>query len=152
VIVFVCASQLHAQVTPDQQADMLLAAARRAYNDKNFPFAAERFREFLTKFGNHKDANAARYGLALALLDGPRDYNGAVEQLAPLAGNKEFPEHGLVLYHLGLAKRGQGVKELAEATAKPQEAAQRQANAKQRFEEAAAQFAAALPVFTAKLK
>src|SRR5438105_3432827 len=120
-----------AQVTPEQAADMLLASARRAYNEKNYPFAADRFREFLAKYGNHKDVNAARYGLALALLDGPKDYNGAVEQLQPLAGVKDFAEHALVLYHLGLAKRGQGAKELAEAVAKPQEAAQRQANAKQ---------------------
>jgi TolA-binding protein len=152
LILITAAPKLDAQVTPDQQADMLLGAARRAYNEKNYPFAVERFREFLGKFGNHKEANAARYGLALALLDGARDYNGAVEQLQPLAGNKEIPEYGLVLYHLGLSKRGQGVKELAEAATKPQEAVQRQANAKQRFEEAAAQFAAAVPVLTAKLK
>jgi tetratricopeptide (TPR) repeat protein len=141
-----------AQVTPDQQAEMLLTAARRAYNEKNHPFAIEKFREFQAKFGNHKEANAARYELALALLDGPHDYNAAVEQLTPLAGNKEFPQHAFVLYHLGLAKRGQGVKELAEAVAKPNEAGQRQANAKQRFEEAAQNYAAAVPVFTAKAK
>jgi cellulose synthase operon protein C len=151
-VVVLWAGPAAAQVTPDQQAEMLLTAARRAYNEKNYPFAIERFREFQAKFGNHKEANAARYGLALALLDGPRDYNAAVEQLTPLAGNKEFPEHAFVLYHLGLAKRGQGVKELAEAVAKPNEAAQRQANAKQRFEEAAQQYAGAVPVFTAKVK
>ena len=50
---------------------MLLAGAKRAYNEKNYPFAADRFREFLAKYGGHKDANAARYGLALCLLDGP---------------------------------------------------------------------------------
>src|SRR5260370_39646801 len=79
-----------AQVTPDQQAEMLLTAARRAYNEKNYPFAIERFREFQAKFGNHKEANAARYGLALALLERPRDYNAPVEQLPPRAGNKEI--------------------------------------------------------------
>src|SRR4051794_27993236 len=49
---------LAAQMTPDQAADMLLTSARRAYNERNFPFAAARFREFLAKFGNHKDAAA----------------------------------------------------------------------------------------------
>src|SRR5438445_6440917 len=90
---------LHAQVTPDQAADMLLNSARRAYNDKNYPFAADRFREFLNKYGGHKEAPAARYGLALTLLDGPaKDFNAAVENLQAIAGNKEFAEHGSVLY------------------------------------------------------
>src|SRR6516225_10213334 len=103
VALFLAATAAPAQVTPDQAADMLLTSARRAYNEKNYPFAADRFREFLSKYGNHKDANNARYGLALALLDGPRDYNGAAEQLQALAGNKDFPEHALVLYHFGMA-------------------------------------------------
>jgi TolA-binding protein len=152
VALFLAATAAPAQVTPDQAADMLLTSARRAYNEKNYPFAADRFREFLSKYGNHKDANNARYGLALALLDGPRDYNGAAEQLQALAGNKDFPEHALVLYHFGMAKRGLGLKELAEAAAKPQEAAQRQANAKQRFEESVQQYAAALAAFTSRVK
>ena len=45
-----------AQVAPDQAADMLLTSARRAYNEKNYPFAAQRFKEFLDKYGNHKEA------------------------------------------------------------------------------------------------
>src|SRR5262249_39426848 len=78
----VAATSLRAQVAPDQPADLLLNTARKAYNDKNYPFAAARFREFLTRFGNHTHTPAARYGLALALLDGPeRDYAGAREQL-----------------------------------------------------------------------
>ncbi|HEV3235571.1 MAG TPA: tetratricopeptide repeat protein, partial [Gemmataceae bacterium] len=146
-----CSAQ--AQVTPDQAADMLLNSARRAYNDKNYPFAADRFREFLNKYGGHKDAPAARYGLALALLDGPsKDYNGAIENLQAIAGNKEFAEHGSVLYHLGLAKRSLGMKELAEAVAKPNEAAQRRDAANHRFEEAAQQFAAAFAAYSTKTK
>ena len=70
--------------TPDQQAEMLLAAGRKAYTDHNPQFAAEKFREFLGKYGGHKDANAARYGLGLALLDLPdRDYAKALEALGP---------------------------------------------------------------------
>src|SRR5262245_12916403 len=120
------------QVTPDQMAEMILNSARKGYNEKNYPFAVMRFREYLTNFGNHKDANIARYGLALALLDGPdKDQNGALEQLNPLLGNKDFPDRGYVLYYTGVAHRGLGVKELAQAQAKPQEAPQRKQAAAQ---------------------
>jgi TolA-binding protein len=147
------AASSSAQVAPDQAADMLLASARRAYNEKNYPFAAQRFKEFLDKFGNHKEAPSAHYGLALALLDGPeRDYQRALDALQPLAGAKEFPDHPFVLYYLGLAQRGLGVRELAQAEAKPQEAPQRRAAANRRFEEAAKQFAAAVAAFTARAK
>jgi TolA-binding protein len=130
---------------------MLLASARRAYNEKNYPFAAQRFKEFLDKFGNHKDAPSARYGLALALLDGPeRDYQRALDALQPLAGAKDFPDHPFVLYYLGVAQRGLGVRELAQAEARPQEAPQRRAAANGRFDEAAKQFAAAVAAFTAR--
>src|SRR5260370_34913357 len=98
-VVLLWAGPAAAQVTPDQQAEMLLTAARRAYNEKNYPFAIERFREFQAKLGNHKEANAARYGLALALLHGPREYNAPLGQLTPRAYNKEFPEHAFVLDH-----------------------------------------------------
>ncbi len=140
-----------AQVSPDQAAAMLLDSARKAYNDHNYSFAVTRFREFLGRFGNHKDAPAARYGLALALLGLPdKDYAGALEQLQQLAGNKNFSDHAHVLYYLGLAHRGLGTRELAQAIAKPQEANQRRAAAAQRFEEAGKQFAAALAAFTAR--
>jgi TolA-binding protein len=140
-------------VTPDQQAAMILDSARKAYNEKNYPFAVQRFQEFLAKFGNHKEAPSARYGLALCFLEGPdRNYNGAVEQLQPLLGSKDVPEYPFILYHFALAKRGQGVRELAEGVAKPQEAPQHRANANQRFEEANQQFAAAAAAFQAKAK
>ena len=120
------ASSLPGQVPADQAADMLLNSARKAYNERNYPFAAARFREFLAKYGGHKNAPAARYGLALALLDGPdKDYAAAADQLQPLAGDLRFPDHAYVLYYLGLARRGQGVKELAQA--KPQDLPQRRA-------------------------
>src|SRR5262249_48994224 len=140
-VVLVWAAALPAQLKPDQAAEMLLASASRAYNEKNYPFAAERFREFLARYGNHREANSARYGLALSILEGPdKDYAKALEQLQPLAGNKDFPDQPFVIYYLGLSQRGLGIKELAQAAAKPPEANQRQAAAKQRFEEAAKQF------------
>jgi TolA-binding protein len=141
------------QLTADQQAEMLLTGARKAYNEKNYPFAVARFREFLARFGNHKEAPSARYQLGLSLLEIPeRDYTGAVEQLQAIAGNKDLPEHALVLYHLGLAKRGLGTRELAQAEAKPPEAPQRRAAANRLFEEAATQFAAAATAFKARAK
>jgi len=144
---------ISAQMAPDQAADMLLTSARRAYNEKNYPFAAQRFKEFLDKFGNHKEAPSARYGLALSLLDGPeRDYQKALEALQPLAGAKEFADYPSVLYYLGTAQRGLGVRELAQAEAKPPEAPQRRAAANGRFEEASKQFAAAVTAFTARVK
>jgi TolA-binding protein len=150
-VLAVATSPALAQVSPDQAAAMLLNSARKAYNDHNYPFAISRFREFLSRFGGHKDAPAARYGLALALLELPeKDYAGALEQLQHLAGNKNFPDHPYVLYYLGLAQRGLGTRELAQAIAKPPEANQRRAAAAQRFEEAGKQFAAALAAFTAR--
>ncbi len=141
-----------AQMTPDQQADLLLNAARRAYNEKNYPFAADRFREFVQKFGGHRDAPAARYGLALALLEGPaRDYVAAANELNGLAGNKAFPEHPFVLYYLGLAQRGQGVRALAQAASKPNEANQHRSTAQQRFDEASKSFAQAVTAFGERL-
>lgn len=139
------------QVTPDQAADMLLTSARKAFNERNYPFAAQRFREFLAKFGGHKNAPAARYGLALTLLESPeKNYQEARDLLQGLAGAKDFPEHAHVLYHLALTLRAQGLQELALADARPPEANQRRANAQQRFNEASPQFAAALAAFTAK--
>src|SRR5581483_8559054 len=141
------------QVTPDQAADMVLNSARKAYTEKNYPFAVARFKEFLAKYGGHKNAPAARYGLALALIESPeRDYAGAVEQLQPLAGNKAFADYPSVFYYLGLAQRGLGTKELALAVGKPAELPQRRATANQRFEEAAKQFTAALAAFAEKVK
>jgi cellulose synthase operon protein C len=140
---------LAAQTNP-QAADMLLNSARRAYNEKNYPFAADRFREFLNKFGTHKEADAARYGLALCLIDGPaKDYNGAIQHLQPLVNHTELPEHPFVLYYLGLSQRGLGTQALAQASAKPQEANQHRNTANQRFEEANKHFAAAAAAFTA---
>ena len=153
-VLFLWISPLSAQVVPpDQAADMLLTSAKTAYNAKDYPFAATRFREFLAKYGGHKDLPAARYGLALALIDGPdKDYNAAVEQLQQLAGAKDSPDFPFYLYYLGLAQRGQGVKALASIPTKPNEAPQLKDFARGRFEEATKQFTAAIAAFTARVK
>src|SRR5260370_18541467 len=81
-------TELRAQVMPEQAAAMILASARKAYNEKSYPFAVTRFREYLAKYGGNKEAPSARYGLALALLAGPqKNYTEIRELLQPLAGN-----------------------------------------------------------------
>ncbi|MGL4555595.1 MAG: tetratricopeptide repeat protein, partial [Gemmataceae bacterium] len=128
-----------AQITPDQAARMTLDAARRAYNDKQYPFAVAQFRQFLAKHSGHRDAPQARYGLGLALLEGDaRNYQQAADELTPIAGNAAMPEHPSVLYHLGLARRGQGLQALAAGQRDP---------ARARFEDAARQFGAAAAAF-----
>ncbi len=151
---FLWTAALGAQtVSPDQAADMLLTSAKTAYNAKDYAFAAGRFREFLGKFGNHKDAPAARYGLALSLIDGPdKDYNGAVEQLQTLVNAKDAPDYPFYVYYFGLAQRGQGVKALAQIPAKPNEAPQLKDQARGRFDEAAKQFTAAVAAFSGRVK
>lgn len=132
---------------------MLLSAAQKAYNERNLPFAAEKFREFLQKFGGHAKAIDARYGLALAYLEMPdRKYAEAVEQLQNVAGNRNFSDYRFAAYHLGLAKRAQGLVELSQAVTKPNEAPQRKQTANQRFTEAQQQFAAACAAFKERIK
>jgi TolA-binding protein len=147
------ASSAPAQGPPDQAAEVLLNSARKAFNEKNFPFAVGKFREFLAKFGGHKDAPAARFGLGVALVEGiEKNYNEARDLLQVLANAKDFPDRPLALYYLGLAARGQGLSELQQTDGKsPQEAQPRRDAARQRFGEAAGFFDAALQAFAERL-
>ncbi len=147
------ATPMRAQVPPDQQADILLNAARRAFHERNLAFAADKFREFLQKFGGHAKAIDARYGLALTDLEMPeRKYVEAIEQLQHVVGNRNFADYRFALYYLGLAKRAQGMAELNQALLKPAEAAQRNQTANQRFAEALQQFTAAVAAFKERAK
>lgn len=131
----------------DAQAEQLLQAARKAYNEGNASFAADRFREYLQKFGGHKEAVAARYGLGLALLDLPEpDYARALEALQGAAQDSNFPQRGHALYYAGIARRGMGQKELHPGLRNPAELAQRQQAALPHFTEAARLFAQAADV------
>jgi cellulose synthase operon protein C len=142
-----------AQITPDQQADMILNTARKAYNDKNHFFAAIKFREFISKFGNHKDAPAARYGLALVLIEGEeKKYDEARDLLQPLAASKNFADRTLATYFAGVANRGIGLNDLALADARPAEAAKYRASAQARFNDALPQFSSAVTAFIANVK
>src|SRR5882724_10653323 len=106
-------------------ATQALAAEPRAWHEKNYPFAIDRFKEFLKTYGGHKDAVLARYGLGVALVEGPqKDYPAAIEALQAAAGKQDFPDRAFALYYLGLAHRGLGQLELDQAIAKPPEAEQ----------------------------
>src|SRR5882672_1509405 len=120
---------------PEKTAPELLASAKTAYQQKNYQAAADQFRKFIKTYPNQPEINSARYGLALALAAMPQpDYNAIVEALTPtVAAN--FPEKPYALYYLGLAYRGQGLKDSA--------------TAKQKFEQAGQQFAAAAAGFAA---
>ena len=145
------ASFAFAQVTPQQQADILLNSARKAYNEKNYPFAAVKFREFLGKFGGHKEAPAARYGLALALIEGPdRRFDEARDLLLGLAVMKEFPDRLLAGYFAAIAVRGLGLSDLDKADLIPSEAARYRASAETRFNEAIPLLNSAITAFSAK--
>ena len=140
-----------AQVTPDQQAEMLLNSARKAFNEKNYAFAAVKFREYLSKFGGHKESDAGRYGLALSLIEGPeKKWDEARDLLLPLAAKKEFADSALAGYYAGVAVRGMGFRDLGEAEAKPTEAAKYRAAAQTRFTEAIPVFASTLSTLTTK--
>src|SRR5262245_8247446 len=140
-----------AQPTADQHAEMLLNVGRKAYAEANPQFAAEKFREFLTKFGAHKDAHSARLGLAIALLDLPdRNYQAALDAVLPAANDAKFPEQALALYYAGVSRRGLGQKELAEGVAKPNEMPQRTQAANGHFTEAAKFFTSAREAFEKK--
>jgi TolA-binding protein len=141
----------HAQPTPDQQAEALLNAGRKAYNEANPQFAAERFTELLGKFGGSKYAQDARYGLGLALLDLPdRNFQKALEAFGPPAGDANFPDRPSALYYVGVSQRGLAQRELAEGVAKPNEMPQRLNAANARFAEAAKSFAQAREAFEKK--
>jgi hypothetical protein len=54
------------QKQAEPSADELLAAARKAHDDKDPAAAAARYRDFLRRFGKHAEAPAAQYGLGQA--------------------------------------------------------------------------------------
>jgi TolA-binding protein len=92
------------QLGQDAAAQMLLDSARRACNEGKHSFAADRFRDFLRQYGGHKDAPAARYGLAIVLLEQPqKDFQAAISELQQVVGRQDFPDRPLALYYLGAA-------------------------------------------------
>lgn len=131
-----------AQAPPDEAAVALMNSARLAYNDRNYPVAADRFRSYIQQFPNRRnDLLAAQYGLGLTLMQAdPRDFNAAAAALQPVAGMADFADRAFALYYLGLAYRGQG-------NTSPDKTV-----ATQRFTQAATTFAAAAQAFAARIK
>ena len=105
---FIGVSMASAQLTPEQQADMILSSARKAYAEKNFPVAATRFREFADRFPGHKDNNSARFWQALSQLALPlKDRNegeilGTLQRLAA-SGTAVSGEAALAVCELDVA-------------------------------------------------
>ena len=140
-----------AQQSADPAADALLNIARKAYADSNYPFAVEKFREFLGKFGANKEVTAARYGLGLALLDLPDpDYQKAFEAFNQAAQDGRYADRPFTLYYAAVARRGLGLKELDAGLAKPNELSQRRQTANGHFVEARKLFAQAREEFDKK--
>lgn len=141
------------QLTPDEQANQLLDAARRAFNEGNQPFAADRFRQYLTQFAGHKDAHHARLGLGMALIEArPPDFQQAIEPLKPAAEAADFSERALANYYLATAYRGVGQAALVLAAQKPNEAPQHQKTASANFDLAAKAFEIAAKAFLPRLQ
>jgi TolA-binding protein len=147
-VLLVAAMLSQAQKPDEKAAEQLLASARKAYTDKRFPEAANQFRDLVTRFAQSKHADAARYGLALALLEAPEpDFPTILDTLKKLEGDAAFPERRFVLYHLGSCERGLGVRALTQAAANPAKQTELQADAQKRFADAEKRYAAAADTF-----
>jgi len=150
---FIGATTSLAQVPPEQAAEMLLTAARKAHNEGNYPFAQGKYQEYIQKHANQPGIGAARYGLALCYLDGPeRNFEKAIELLPSVVGNANLPEQPYAQYYMGVAHRGQALTDLAlAATKQGGEQQQLRDRANARMTEAAKHFTAATASFTARL-
>ncbi|RLT04003.1 MAG: hypothetical protein DWI21_15000 [Planctomycetota bacterium] len=147
-----CSAQ-NTTLKPEELAAQVINAANKAFNEKQFPVAVERYREYLKTHGNQKDAMLARYGLALSVMEQPqKDFKVAIEMLNPVVGVQEFADRALMLYYLALAYRGQGHDALTQAIAKPNEAVQHRNTAKDQFTQANQRFEEAITSFLAKAK
>ncbi len=143
------------QLKPEEMAAQILNAGNKAYNEKQYPIAMDRYREYLKTFSNQKDVTLVRYGLALCLLEAPapqKDFKAAIETLNQVVGVQEFTERPVALYYLALAHRGLGHDSLVQAVAKPNEAAQHRAAAAQQFTPAAQRFGEAVTALLARAK
>lgn len=131
---------------PDKQAEVALTTGQRAYNDGNLPAAAQKFHEVLQKFGGTPSANAARYGLALCLINSPeQDFARAIEHLTGPAGDGGFAERGQAAYQLAVCHRALGLRELEKAATDEQ-----RKQVEPRFAEAARWFTTARDSFAGK--
>ena len=149
VLATALAARPSAAFAADDPAAQLLQAGRQAYQECNYPQAADRFREFLQKYPQSAEVPAARLALGRILVEGPqKNYDAAKEVLMPLTDDKEYAERGQAFYLLGLSERGLGVHLFAQAKATPNEAKQILPKALEHFNDAAMLFANASNAFT----
>lgn len=106
-----------------ERAQATLTTAKAAFNDQNYTVAADRFREYLRLSpGGRNELAAARYGLAVCLIEGPaKDYRAAAELLAYPAQTPTLKERPFAHYYLGVAQRALGEQARDQATTRPLE-------------------------------
>jgi TolA-binding protein len=138
----------------DEAALATLNSARRAFNEGNCAVAAERFREFLRTFPEHRESVSAKFGLAISLMGLPdKDCKAVLEALQPLVGRNDFPDRPLALYYQGAAHRSLAEQGLTQAEGKPpEEAKQLRAAAADRMGQAAQSFAASAGALAARIR
>ena len=123
-------------MTPDQQAEQALAAGQKAYNAGDFGAAAGRFNEVVQKFPTTRFGSGARFGLALIAFSSPDvDIAKAVENLTPAANDGGFAERGHAMYHLAVAQRILGLREMDKPANDPNQINARKQAADAKFNE-----------------
>jgi tetratricopeptide (TPR) repeat protein len=144
-----------AEEKPLTEEALVLNSARRAYNEQDHRFAAERFREFLARFPNSVEAIYAKLGLAMAVLDSglftEEDCQTAVTRLAEVVNVQDYPQRPVALYYLGAGCRELGRMALAKAVATPDKATEFLGAAVNHFQTAATHLAAAADALRAGL-
>ncbi len=99
-LVFTGFSPVQADDERVDAATKKLMAAQGLYQRELFELAAGEYEEFLDKYGKHKLAPLANYGLGLCRYR-LETYDQAVKLLAPLAGDKDFDHREPALAVLG---------------------------------------------------
>jgi TolA-binding protein len=155
------ASSTRADEKADAAAAALLAEAKKAFNEKQFTPARDKFNQFIKASPTHKDVSAARLGLALVILEGPRaggpngmdrDYPTAIDLLKPLVSDAAFADGAIALYYLAYAQRETGLWQLRQISVKPAEAAALRDAAAQQLAAAGKLFESAVAAFVERAK
>jgi outer membrane protein assembly factor BamD (BamD/ComL family) len=133
----------------DSEAEALLKSAQEAYTKKDWTAATTRFRDTASRFPKTPSAAAAKFGLAVCLIDGhDKQYAEAKKLLDSLKGDEKGVDGTQLTYYQGSACRGLAVLEIAQAQAK--DAGKHNDAAKDYFKQAADFFAKARDGFAAR--
>ena len=138
------------QISAEKAAAMMLDSARRAYNERQYPLAVDRFRKFIGQYGNHRARYDAQYGLALALLEAPQPDRKAIhEALRQALANPGLAGRSLATYYQGSVLRDMGMEAMKQSEAQGDAGAKQKllATANQHFTQAAQVFAVAAASF-----